>query len=488
MQPSLDLARVAADLETRAGRLQRFVQGLISVLERFESNARSDDPADLLADFESPEASHEALRVLTEASTATRHDLAVLRTDIHALMRASQDGARPAIVGRIHETGLAAAALKARFEAFQRESDQRLAARGAGPSGLASPAAQTLQRFVAIAGRTLEDLADGALRIEREDGHLGLLANATPIGAAVRTVIIPPPPRNAERRRPAALVAMAAAGGAFTGWAGRLARANGALGPLAATGALATVVLVAVVVSSGTPAGSGAPPTSAEASGAGSQSGSGGVAVGSISPGSSAEASPGSSEPAVSLLPGQTPPPTFGSSPAPSTPGQSQPPGSASPGLSTAPTATPPGVTPPPPTPRPTPAPTPAPTLDPGAAADQFAARVTAGADAVNALLGDITTATQAGDFAAAKAAAQNLENLAAAERAWLQAHAPASCYATQHTSALDRYAYVIAKAVEIQADADAGNANAIYLDVASAHNDVSSLKLAANKAAAACP
>ena len=476
MQPSLDLARIAADLETRAGRLQRFVQGLVSVLERFEANARSDDPTDLLADFEAPEASHEALRVLTEASTATRHDLAVLRTDIHALMRASPDGARPAIVGRIHETGLAAEALMARFEAFQRETGERLAARGAGPSGAGGPAAQALQRFVANAERTLQDVADGALRVDQEDGHLGLMANATPTGAAVRTVIIPPLPRNRERRRPAALLAMAAAGGAFTSWGSRLARANGTLGTLAAGGALATVVLVAVVVSSGTPAASGSPPNSAGAS----QGGSGGVAVGSTSPGASSEASPGSSEPAVSLLPGQTPPPTPrpGSSPAPSSPGQSQPPASASPGPST----------PPAPTPPPPPPPTPAPTLDPGAAADEFAARLTAAANSIDALLTSITTSVNAADFAAAKATAQNLENLAAAERAWLQAHPPATCYQTHHTNALARYGDLIAIAVEIQADADAGNANAIHNEVATGRGDVAALKLAASKAAAACP
>jgi len=478
VQPSLDLARIAADLETRAGRLQRFVQGLASVLERFEANARSDDPSDLLADFEAPEASHEALRVLTEASTATRHDLAVLRTDIHALMRASPDGARPAIVGRIHEAGLAAAALVARFVAFQRDTGERLAARGAGPSGASGPAAQALQRFVANAERTLQDVADGALRIDQEDGHLGLMANATPTGPAVRTVIIPPLPRKGERRRPAALLALAAAGGAFTSWGSRFARANSTLGTLAAGGALATVVLVAVVVSSGTPSASGSPPSSAGAS----QGGSGGVAVGSGSPGASSDASPGTSEPAVSLLPGQTPPP--GSSPAPSSPGQSQPPASASPGPSTAPTPTPPGVTPPPPTP----VPTPAPTLDPGAAADAFAARVTSAANSIDAMLTSINASSQAADFAAAKATAQNLETLAAAERAWLQAHPPATCYETPHTNALARYADLIATAVEIQADADAQNTNAISNDVASGHVDVAALKQAATKAAHDCP
>jgi len=482
VQPSLDLARIAADLETRAGRLQRFVQGLASVLERFEANARSDDPSDLLADFEAPEASHEALRVLTEASTATRHDLAVLRTDIHALMRASPDGARPAIVGRIHEAGLAAAALVARFVAFQRDTGERLAARGAGPSGASGPAAQALQRFVANAERTLQDVADGALRVDQEDGHLGLMANATPTNTAVRTVIIPPLPRNGERRRPGALPALAAAGGAFTSWGSRLARANSTLGTLAAGGALATVVLVVVVVSSGTPSASGSPPSSAEASAGASQGGSGGVAVGSGSPGASSDASPGTSEPAVSLLPGQTPPP--GSSPAPSSPGQSQPPASASPGPSTAPTPTPPGVTPPPPTP----VPTPAPTLDPGAAADAFAARVTSAANSIDAMLTSINASSQAADFAAAKATAQNLETLAAAERAWLQAHPPATCYETPHTNALARYADLIATAVEIQADADAQNTNAISNDVASGHVDVAALKQAATKAAHDCP
>ena len=94
--------------------------------------------------------------------------------------------------------------------------------------------------------------------------------------------------------------------------------------------------------------------------------------------------------------------------------------------------------------------------------------------------------ATQAGDFAAAKAAAQDLENLAAAERAWLLAHPPATCYETHHANALARYADLIATAVEIQADADAANANAIFNDVAGGHADVAALKLAANKAASA--
>ena len=473
LEPAPDLARITADLETRAGRLQRFVEGLATVLDRFEAGARSDDPANLLADFEVPDASHEALRVISEASTATRHDLAVLRTDIHALIRARPQGARPAIVGRIQKTGLAATTLKVRFEVFQLETEERLASRGAGPSGPGGPAAQSLQQFVVIAVRTLHDVAEGAALIDSEDGHLGLLANAAPRGAAARTVVIPPPPRNAEGRRPAALLAgrrpaailaMAAAGGAFTSWAGRIAKANGPIGPLAAGGAIATVVLIAVVASSGGPTDPGSSPSPPAATGAASPGGSGGVA--------DASASPGSSEPAVSLLPGQTAPPTLG-------PGTSLPPG-ATPGPSVAPSTPPP---PPPPTPAPPP-----PTLDPGAAADQFAARITAGANNVDALLGQITVATQAGDFSAARATAQTIENLAAAERAWLQSHPPAACYETHHTTALTRYAELIATAVEIQADADAGNANAIYQDLATGHNDVAALKLAANKAAAACP
>jgi len=103
-------------------------------------------------------------------------------------------------------------------------------------------------------------------------------------------------------------------------------------------------------------------------------------------------------------------------------------------------------------------------------------------------MLTSINASSQAADFAAAKATAQNLETLAAAERAWLQAHPPATCYETPHTNALARYADLIATAVEIQADADAQNTNAISNDVASGHVDVAALKQAATKAAHDCP
>ena len=485
-EPPLDRARLAADLEPRAARLERFVQGLSTVLWRFEAAVGGGDSAAILADFEAPDASHEALRVLSEASLSARHDLAVLRRDIQTLIRVSSAGVDPAIVVKMRNVGASAAALAARFESLREASRSWLATAGTLEHPPARAALEGLERFVSIAVRTLHDVAEGALLIDREDGHLGLVAGAASAvagGAAVRTVIIPPPPPPPRR----AMLA-AAAGGAWTSVASTLTRASrslthlGAGVTLAAGAAVATVVLVAVLASNdATPGGSGSPsgPGGGVASASSSQ---GGIAEGSASP----RSSPGDSS-AASLEPGQSPPPTLapGQSPPPTPPGQT-------PGPSAAPTPTPPGQTPGPsvaPTPPPTPAPTPTPTPDPGAAAAAFAARVTSDANAIDALLTAITSDIQdPPDFAAAKSHAQQLENLATAGRAWLQAHAPAACYQTQHTNALDRYADLIATAVAIEADADAQNATAIHNDVASGHLDVSALKQAATKAVQDCP
>ena len=559
--PPLDLVRLAADLEPRAARLDRFVQGLASVLQRFQERAAGEDPASIFADFEAPDASHESLRVLNEASTSARHDLAVLRSDVRILVRANPSDVEPPIVGKIRDIGLAASALATRFESFARSAREWLATPGAAAHVPSPAAVDGLRAFTTIADRALRDVAEGAFVIQREDGHdefgalpggaiaaapgataaaatgataapTGAIAATTGATAAVSAATASAPgaasttgatasapgaasttgatasapgaasttgaasdfgAATAVRRRlpsvrQGAVLAAAAAGGSWKGLSLAALRESRALIPLGASGAVAAVVLVAVIAANSLPPGPTADPSGVASAAASPSASDGGVAVGSASPATSPGASPGDT-PGPSLEPGQTPPPTPrpGSSPAPSTPGSTPRPSSAPTPIPPGATPTPPGATPRP-TPAPTPVPTPTPTLEPGAAADQFGARVTAGANAADALLDQITAHVQAVDFAAAKATAQDLETLAATERAWLQAHPPAACYQTHHTNALARYADLIAAAVEIQADADAQNANAIHNEVASGIADVAALKQAASKAMAACP
>jgi hypothetical protein len=136
-------------------------------------------------------------------------------------------------------------------------------------------------------------------------------------------------------------------------------------------------------------------------------------------------------------------------------------------------------------TPRPTP--TPAGTVDPAAAATQFNTRIVTATDALDTLLGAITSATQDSDFAAAKSAAVKIAAITTTERSWLQSHAPAGCYQSSYDSAVASYVELSATAKAISDDADASRAGAIRNDVAKAHSDLSALKRAGTKAVTAC-
>ncbi|MCI0344437.1 MAG: hypothetical protein L0221_03190, partial [Chloroflexi bacterium] len=252
-EPSLDLARLAADLEPRAARLERFVTGLASVLGRFVERSRGEDPAEIFADFEAPDASHEALRVLNEASTSARHDLAVLRRDIRPIVRANASGVEPAIVGRIREAGLASGALAARYESFATTAREWLATPAAAEHGPSLAAIEGLRGFISIADRALRDVAESAFIIEREDGHdeFGIVpGEAAAATSASGSMAAPGQRRDRRARRAGALLAAAAAGGA---WSGGIARAlrnrttRIAL-ELGAVGTVGAVILVSALV------------------------------------------------------------------------------------------------------------------------------------------------------------------------------------------------------------------------------------------------
>jgi hypothetical protein len=85
------------------------------------------------------------------------------------------------------------------------------------------------------------------------------------------------------------------------------------------------------------------------------------------------------------------------------------------------------------------------------------------------------------------KAAADEIATIATRERSWLRSHPSKACYDSFQEAAVARYTDLIATATAIAADADAGDANAIHKEVASAHGDVSALKQAGNRAVASC-
>jgi hypothetical protein len=438
---SLNPAAQEVELEARIARLERLVAGLGLVLERLQG-ARAALGATVFDDFDDPDASHEALDVLTASTRDARRDLMVLQRDVRTLVppRSSEHP----LVARLGRLGESATHLAGRFDLYRRSIDRTMPAR--------SPATvERLNEFVAMVVQSLIDMVEVIDGLRRDGGQGALVASA-----AAQT---PGRTTRAPERRQASLAALGMPlAGAL--WQGLRRRRTRMMAEVAGVAVVGIIIVVSALGGGDRAPGLLADPGSATL-GPG-QTDNRNVALGSGSPGT--PPSPGAStEPGPSV-----PPPTPGG-------------GGSAPGPSSA--AATPSV--PRSTPRPTP--TPAGTVDPATAATQFNTRIAAATDTLDTLLGAITSATQDSDFAAAKSAAVKIGAIAATERSWLQSHAPAACYQTSYDSAVASYVELSATAKAISDDADAGRAGAIRNDVAKAHSDLSALKRAGTKAVTAC-
>jgi hypothetical protein len=425
---------IEADVEVRIVRLEHLVAGLRLVLDRFQGSSAALGTT-VFDNFDDPGAANEALDVLFASSMDARRDLLVLRLDVPTLVTAPIGSEHP-LVTRLALLGASAAELAGGFEQYRRSIGLTVLPRSPGGIG-------RLDQFVAMVVRNLLEITRVMDGLRPDDGPLALAA------AAVTHSYEPPIAARARRASVAAL-GMPVAGAL---WQVVRRRRTRLLVEFAGVAVVGVVVLVSALDQSARTPGSLGGSGSANA-GPG-RTGDTGVAVG---------GSPsGSPFPGASTEPGAS----------------AEPPG---PGPSSA--------VQPPTTPRSTPRPTsrPTPTLDPAAAAAiQFNRRIMTAAGSIDGLLSTITTALQDADLAMAKAAADDIASIATAERAWLLSHPPAACYASFHDAALARYGELITTATAIAVDADAGDANAIHKEVASAHGDVSALKLAGSKAITAC-
>ena len=437
---SLNPAALEVELEARIARLERLVVGLGLVLERLQG-ARASLGATVFDDFDDPDASHEALDVLTASTRDARRDLMVLQRDVRNLV--TPRSSEHPLVARLGRLGESATHLAGRFDLYRRSIDRTVPAR--------PPATvERLNEFVAMVVQSLRVMVEVIDGLRRGGGQGALVASA-----AAQTP-------GSTTRSTRGGTSMAALGIPLAGalWQGLRRRRTRMMAEVAGVAVVGIVIVVSALGGGDRAPGFVADPGSATL-GPG-QTDNRNVALGSGSP--STPPSPGAStEPGPSI-----PPPTpagGGSAPGPS---------------SAAPTPSVPRSTP-----RPTP--TPAGTLDPAAAATQFDARIATATDKLDTLLSAITSATQDSDFAAAKSAAVKIGANASTERAWLQSHAPAACYQSFYDSAIASYVELSATATAISDDADAGRAGAIRNDVARAHSDLSALKRAGSKAVTAC-
>lgn len=444
------------ELEDRITRLEQLVAALGLLLDRFRGSDAAFGPT-AFDRMDDPAAGHAVLAILVASTADARWDVLALRRAVRTRSAEPDADVATAIGPRLDRLARSARELRARFEAH------RLSL--ARDASVHSPqAVAQLQQIVALSARALLDIGELGHPSAASDTAVATAAAAMPpVSAPAGSVPVGAPATSREVVRSRGR--LAAPGGVAGGlWQLVRSRRNRLIAETAAV-ALVAIVLVGSALSRRQDApdgliGAGVPTTQPTPT-------RGGLAVASLVPGDTGVLLP-------SVGPGAT---GEGATPQPSSGG----PGTAPPGPTPAP-----APTPRPPTPGPQPTPPPA-TPGPAAAAAQFDSRVTTSADAIDGLLGSITSAVQGGDFAAAGAAADDMAARAGSDRAWLQAHPPATCYQPFQQTAVSLYGGLIDTANDIAAHADAGDDNAIGQDVAHTHGDVSALRQLGNKAVAAC-
>jgi hypothetical protein len=423
-------AALEADLDARITRLEQLVTALGVVLQRF--NGEATFGTTVFESFDDPGASNEALDLLFESTTDAHRDLAVLRQDARLLTEPSHDSAHP-LVARVGLLGESATELAGQFERYRRSIGLTVPPRTPGGVG-------RLDQFVAMVVRALVEIAEVVAVLRPAERRIGVVAGAVTVPQQ--------PPSVAPRQgpRPTATVGRPMTAALWQGVRRRRTRLIAEFAGLAVVG---LVILASALGGRGTPG-----PTAGNGlSGAGPGQ-TGAVAVGGA--------------PSGSVPPGSSPEPTASGTP---------------------PTPRATSAPPPPAGPPSAPEPTKPPAAPSGKAlsATRFDNRITAGADSIDALLGTIADAVQADDLAAAESAAEDIEAIATADRAWLQSHPPKKCYRSFYNAALATYAELITTAIAVADDAEAGDATAIHKDVASGHADVTALRQAGNKAVTSC-